>query len=319
MKRTIWLAVAAFALAQGAIAQEYPQRAVRLIAPNQPGSSSDVIGRIITSRWPEVLGQQIVVENQAGAGGMIGMDALKNAAPDGYTIGIATPSAMTIAPNLRKKITYDPLKDFEFVSMFAVQPNLLVTRVGGPFKTVKELIDYARKNPGKLNMATAGPGSQSHLAGVLLQVMADFQCLHVPYKGGGASVLSVVTGESDWTLTPGTAAIGQVRNGKLIAVAHSLPSRTPLLEGVPAIAETVPGFSYSGWNGIVVPRGTPKPVIEKLRATLEKTLAIPEVKSALAKQTAVAGTSTSEEFRSLVQNEIKSMAKVVSAAKLKVE
>src|SRR5581483_2833303 len=204
-------------IAQAAIAQadDYPRRPIKMILPNAPGSSNDTLARVLGARMGDVIGQQIVIENQAGASGLIGMETTKNAAPDGYTIASASPSGMTIAPNLRKSLPYDPLRDFDFVSMFAVLPNLLVVTPSLPVKSTKELIDWCKAHPGQVNMASAGPGSQSHLAGAMMQVMGHFESVHVPYKGGGASVLSVMTGESQWTITPASAAIGHVRSGKL--------------------------------------------------------------------------------------------------------
>jgi tripartite-type tricarboxylate transporter receptor subunit TctC len=307
------------ALAAFAQADDYPRRPIRMILPNAPGSSNDTLARVLAARMGDVVGQQIVIENQAGASGLIGMETARNAAPDGYTIVSASPSGMTIAPNLRKRLPYDPLKDFEFVSMYAVLPNLLVVTPSLPVKSVQELIDYCKSKPGQVNMASAGPGSQSHLAGAMMQVLGHFESTHVPYKGGGASVLSVMTGESQWTITPASAAIGHVRSGKLRALAHSLAQRSPLLEGIPTVGETIPGFSYSAWNGIVTPKGTPRPVLDKLRAALLRTLALPEVKAAIEKQGAAIVTDTPEEFRKLVEAEIRETGRVVQAAGLSVE
>jgi tripartite-type tricarboxylate transporter receptor subunit TctC len=307
-----------FSLAAFAQADDYPRRPVRMILPNAPGSSNDVLGRLLGAKLGNVLGQQIVIENQAGAAGIIGMEMAKHAAPDGYTIVSASPSGMTIAPNLRKHLPYDPLDDFQFVSMYAVLPNLLVVTPSLPVKTVRELIEYCKSKPGQVNMASAGPGSQSHLAGVMMQVVGKFESVHVPYKGGGASVLSVMTAESQWTITPASAAIGHVRSGKLRAIAHSLESRTPILEGIPTVGETIPGFSYSAWNGIIVPKGAPAAIGEKLRAALLKTVALPEVRENFARQGAEVLTTTPEEFRSIVKREIENTAKVVAATGLKV-
>ena len=311
------LGLAAFAAF--AQADDYPRRPIRMILPNAPGSSNDTLARVLGARMGDVIGQQIVIENQAGASGLIGMETTKNAAPDGYTIASASPSGMTIAPNLRKSLPYDPLKDFEFVSMYAVLPNLLVVTPSLPVKSTKELIDWCKSHPGQVNMASAGPGSQSHLAGAMMQVMGHFDSVHVPYKGGGASVLAVMTGESQWTITPASSVVGHVRSGKLRALAHSLPQRSPLLEGIPTVGETIPGFGYSAWNGIVAPRGVPRAVIDKLRASLAKTLALPEVKAAIEKQGAAVVTDTPEEFRRLVEAEIADTARVVKAANLRIE
>ncbi len=299
-------------------ASDYPKRPIRMLVPNAPGSSSDVLVRLLALKLGEVIGQQVVVENHAGAGGQIGMEMGKNAAPDGYTIIVTSPPAMTILPNLRKT-PYDPLNDFQFVSLFAVLPNMLVVTPALPIKTVQELIDYTKSKPGQINMASAGPGSQSHLTGEMLKLMGNFPSVHVPYKGGGPSVLSVVSGETQWSINPAAAVMGHVNSGRLRAIAHSLPQRTPLLAGIPAIGESIPGFSYSAWNGMLLPKGTPAPIVEKLRAALLKTLMLAEVREFFGKQGAEVVTNTSEEFRKMVEAEIESTGKVVKAAGLKVD
>ena len=315
------LALATLFQAPGALAQgdDFPRRAVRMISPNAPGSSNDTLARILAAKMGEVLGQQVIIENQAGASGLIAMENLKNAQADGYTILAASPSGVSIAPLLQKSAPYDPLNDFQFVSLVAVLPNMLVVTPALPVKTVQELIDYCKARPGQINMASAGPGSQSHLAGVMLQLAGNFTSVHVPYKGGGPSVASVMAGESQWTFTPASSTVGPARAGRLRAIAHSLPKRTPLLEGVPAVAETIPGFSYSAWVGVLVPKATPRPVAEKLRAALLKTVALQEVKDGFGKQGAEVATDTPEEFREMVRVEIENMRKVVKAADLKIE
>ena len=306
-------------VSRAAEGDDYPKRPIKMILPNAPGSSSDVLGRILATKLGETLGQQIVVENHAGAGGLVGMDAAKNAPADGYTIVAATSAATSIAVNLHAKLSYDPLNDFQYVSTYAVLPNMLVVTPALPINSVKDLIEYCRNKQGDVFMASAGPGSQSHLAGVMLTMMGGFPSVHVPYKGGGASVLAVIAGEAQWTITPAPSVVGQAKSGKLRAIAQSLPQRTPLLPDVPTVAETVPGYSYSGWNGLVVPRATPQPVVAKLRAALLKTLAQLDVKDLFAKQGAEVVTISADEFRKLVQAEIESTAKVVKATGLKVE
>jgi tripartite-type tricarboxylate transporter receptor subunit TctC len=307
------------ALALGAGAQEYPSRPIRLMMPNAPGSSIDTIGRIFAARLGEVLGQQIVIENRAGAAGAIGIELAKNAPPDGYTLLFASASGMSIAPLLQKKIPYDPVNDFAFVSLVAVMPNVLVVTPSLPVATVKELIDYARSNRGRVNMASAGPGAASHLGGVLLMVMGDFESLHVPYKGGGPSVASVVAGESHWTVVPAPAAMSLVKSGRLRAVAHTLPARAPLFGDLPTIAETLPGYDYSGWAGLLAPKGTPASILEKVHAALVKTITLPAVREGFAAQGAEAVSSSPDEFRQFLQRDITNTAKVVKAAGLQPE
>jgi tripartite-type tricarboxylate transporter receptor subunit TctC len=300
-------------------ARDYPIRPIRLIMPNAPGSSNDTMGRIAAARLGDALGQQIVVDNRAGAGGLLGMEIGKNAIPDGYTLISPSTAATSIAPHIHKKLPYDPVGDFEFISLFGVTPNVLVVNPALPVKNVKELIDYAKAKGGKLNMASAGVGAQSHLTGAALMIAGGFDSLHVPYKGGGASVAAVVAGESQWTFTPAAAVMSLVKSGRLRALGHSLPKRTALLGDMPAIAETLPGFSYSGWYGLTAPKGTPKAVIAKLRENLVKVMHTPEARGQFASQGAEVVTNTPEEFRKFVEQEIITTGKVVKAAGLKAE
>lgn len=300
-------------------AQNYPDRPIRMIMPNAPGSAIDTMGRILAAKLGEALGQQIVVDNRAGAGGIVGMEIGKHAHPDGYTLVSPSTAATSIAPHIHKKLPYDPVKDYEFISLFAVMPNILVVNPGQPPKSVKEFIDYAKAMGGKLNMASAGTGSQSHLSGTALMIAAGLESLHVPYKGGGASVASTVAGESQWTFTPAAAVMTLIRANRLRALGHSLPKRTPLLGDLPALAETLPGFTYSGWYGLTAPKNTSKPVLEKLHKTLLKVAATQEFKDLISAQAAEVVTNTPDEFRKFVIAEIAQTAKIVRAAGLKVE
>jgi tripartite-type tricarboxylate transporter receptor subunit TctC len=317
MRFALALALSIFAAAVPA--QDYPTRPVRLIMPNAPGSSIDTVGRLVGVRLGEVLGQTIVIENRAGAAGAIGIETAKTAVPDGYTLLFASASGMSIAPLLQKKIPYDPLHDFAFVSLVAVMPNVLVVNPALPIGSVKELVEYSRANKGKVNMASAGPGAASHLGGVLLMVMADFESLHVPYKGGGPSVASVVAGESHWTIAPAPAAMSLVKSGRLRAIAHSLPKRAPLFGEMPTVAETVPGYDYSGWAGLLAPKATPKAIIDRLQAALVTAAANPALKDGFAAQGAEVVVTSPEEFRRFLEQDIASTARVVKAAGLQPE
>lgn len=300
-------------------AADYPNRPIRMLVPNAPGSSVDTLGRIFAQALTNVGGQQVVIDNRAGAGGTLGMEIGKNANPDGYTILSASTAAMTIAPHIYSRLPFDPLKDYAFVSLFGITPNVLVVTPSLPAKSVKELVDYCRGKNGQVNMASAGPGSQSHLAGVLLMSVGKFQALHVPYKGGGPSVASVVAGEAQWTITPAPAVAGLIRAGKLRALGHSLPKRDPLLADLPSVAETIPGYEYSGWNGLLLPAATPRSIVEKLRGLLVKTVQTPDVKKAFEQQLTQVYTNTPAEFRAFVIKELKEMGPVVKTAGLKVE
>jgi tripartite-type tricarboxylate transporter receptor subunit TctC len=300
-------------------ARDYPSRPVRLIVPNAPGSSIDTMTRIVAARMGETLGQTVVVENRDGAAGLIGMEAGKNAKPDGYVLVSASNGSMLIAPLLRKSAPYDSLNDFSLISTFAVMPNVLVVNQDLPVRSVRELIDYARANPGKVNMSSAGVGSQSHLSGVLLMGMANFDSLHVPHKGGGPSVAAVVAGQTHWTTSPAPAVMSQVKSGRLRAIGHTSPRRLQLLGDMPAVAETVPGYDYSGWAGLIAPKGLPAAISDRLRAALLRTVAAAEVKEALAGQGAEVSVGSGEDFRKFLQQELASTARVIKAAQLQQE
>ncbi|MGH8666943.1 MAG: Bug family tripartite tricarboxylate transporter substrate binding protein [Burkholderiales bacterium] len=289
-------------------AADYPSRPIRLIVPNAPGSSVDTLSRIMGAKLPDVLGQQVVIDNRAGAGGIIGMEIAKSAIPDGYTIIAATTAASTIAVHLQKAPTFDAVKDYDYVLQFAETPNVLVVNPTFPPRNVKELIDLAKAKQGKVNMASAGTGSQSHLSGTYLLQAGKFESLHIPYKGGGASVASVIANESQWTLTPAPAVMGHIGSGKLRAIGHSLPKPSPLLANIPPIAQTIPGFDYSGWQGFFVPKGTPKAITDKLRTAVIKATELPDVRKALVAQGTEIVIRGPAEFRkvvevSMVQNE----------------
>jgi tripartite-type tricarboxylate transporter receptor subunit TctC len=308
------------ATAVGAWAQDYPNRPIRILVPNAPGSSVDTMTRIMSNRLGEALGgASIVVENRDGAGGLIGMDVGRKAAPDGYTLITVSNGSGVIAPLLKKVRPYETAQDFELIGTFAITPNVLVVNPQLPVKSVKELIDYARAHRDSINMASAGVGSQSHLAGALLMTMGNFESLHVPHKGGGPSVASVAAGQTHWTLTPAPAAMSQVKAGRLRVIAQSLPRRSAILAELPPIAETVPGYDFNGWAGLVAPKGTPRAMIERVQAALAKTLSAPEVREGLAAQGADLFPGNTEEFRKFLAQDLANTERVMKAAQLEPE
>lgn len=313
-------ALALFASAHAAaadVAGNYPNRPIRMLVPNAPGSSVDTLSRIIGNKMSEAIGQQLVVDNRAGAGGIVGMEIAKNAAPDGYTLISATTAASTVAVLLMKNPTFNPVTDYDHVSQFAVTANVLVVHPGQPVKSIRDLIEHAKAK--QLNMASAGTGSQSHLSGAYFMSMANIQSLHVPYKGGGPSVASVLAGESQWTLTPAAAVMMHVNAGKLRAVGHSLPGKSALMGNIPSIADTIPGFDYSGWQGFMIPKGTPRAIIEKLREAVIKTANLPEVKTLMVAQATEVVTGTSDAFRKVIADSLAKNAKVIKLVGLKAE
>jgi tripartite-type tricarboxylate transporter receptor subunit TctC len=315
----------AFAVATGGAAAAtpddaagYPNRPIRLMVPNAPGASVDTLSRIVATSLSEVLGQQVIVDNRAGAAGVIAMEIAKNANPDGYTLISATTAASTVARLLQKNPTFNPVTDYEYVLQYAETPNVLVVHPSVPVKSVKEFIAYANSNK-DFRMASAGSGSQSHLSGAYLQQAAKINSLHVPYKGGGPSVAAVVAGESQWTLTPAPAVMGHVTSGRVRAIAHSLPKPSPLFTNVPPIAETVPGFDYSGWQGFFFPRNTPKAIVQKMRNAVVQTMERPEVKKGMALQATAIVIRDAPEFRKVVQQSMEKNAVVIKSLGLTTE
>jgi tripartite-type tricarboxylate transporter receptor subunit TctC len=292
-------------------AGDYPNRPIRLMVPNAPGSSVDTLSRIVATSLSDVLGQQVVLDNRPGAAGVIAMEIAKNATPDGYTLISATTAASTIARLLQKNPTFHPVADYDYVVQFAETPNVLIVNPQVPIKSVKELIAQAKAKPGELRMASAGNGSQSHMSGAYFQQMAQIDSLHVPYKGGGPSVASVVAGESQWTLTPAPAVMSHVSAGRVRAIGHSLPKSSPLFPNIPPIAETIPGFDYSGWQGFFFPRKTPRAVIEKMRTAVTKTMERPEVQKGMAFQATAIVIRGPDEFRKTVEESMVKNAKLV--------
>jgi len=309
----------AMALAAGTAAQAaapdatYPNRPIRMLVPNAPGSAVDTLSRIVGTKLSEVIGQQVVIDNRAGAGGIVGMEIAKAANPDGYTLISATTAASTIARLLQKKPTFDPLTDYDYVVQFAETLNVLVVNPTLPIKSTKELIAYAKSGKTPFNMASAGAGSQSHLAGAYFQQAAGINSLHVPYKGGGPSSASVVANESQWTLIPAPAAMSHVSAGRMRAIAQTLPRPTALLPGIPPIADTLKGFDYSGWMGFFVPKGTPKAISDKIRAAVTQTMETPEVKKGMTFQATEIIIRGPAEFRKVVEVATVENAKLVKS------
>jgi len=316
MKQFISLVLATNLLGAAAMAQEYPNRPVRIVVPNAPGSSIDIMTRTLSARMGEALGQAIVVENRDGAAGLIGMEQGKNAKPDGYNLTSAANGAMLISPLLRKNPPYDPLNDFSYISLFALMPNVLVVTSDLPIRNVRELIDYTKANPGKVNMSSAGVGSQSHLSGALLLAMGGFESVHVPHKGGGPSVNAVVAGQTQWTITPAPAVVALVKGGRLRALGQSLPRRTTLMPDLPPVSDSVSGYDFNGWVGLVAAKGTPRAIVDRLNTAIAKTLSMPEVKEAFSNQGAETVIGTPEDFQKFLVREYATTAKVMKLAQL---
>lgn len=292
----------------------YPQRPVKFIVPNAPASSVDTIARLVATPLALLLQQPIVIDNKAGAAGALGVEAGRAAPADGYTLIVASSSALTVAPLLQKAAHYDPLKDFDLISLMVQLPNALVCNLALPVASTAELIAWAKSRGTASNMSSAGIGSVSHLAGVALQSAAGFQSLHVPYKGGSQGVAAVVSGETDWVLTPAPAAMGLVAAGRLRLLAHSMGTETQPLGSAPAIEQTVPGFEFSSWVGLVAPRGLPPAVAGTLQRVLVQVLQQPELRKAFEPHGAVPSAGTPQAFRDFLVRDIELNRKAIQLA-----
>lgn len=302
-------------------AKNYPERPIRLVVGQTPGSSIDTMSRIIVTRMSDLLGQQLVVDNRTGAGGIIAGEIVTQAAPDGYTLFCAATASQIIGPHIYKKVLkYDPQKDFTPIGMFAVTQNVLIVNPKIPYKTVKELIAYAKENPGKINWGNAGTGFQSHLAGVLLTHMAGISVLHVPYKGAGPLVAGVIAGESHVTIGPAPAWMVHVQSGRARAIAMGGEKRSVLWPDLPTISESgVPGYVSDGWAGFMGPRGLPKAIQDKVHAVLVKVVSEPATSEALKKVGAEPLITTGAEFAQRVAADWKSTGEAIRVSGLKVD
>ena len=301
-------------------AQAYPTRLITMIVPLQAGSSLDVVIRIVAQKMSEGLGQTIVIENQAGAAGAIGAERVMRATPDGYTIAAFNDAVLTMVPNLRKNIAYDPLKSFAPVSLMGNNSWVLVAHPSLPAKSVGELIALAKAKPGELNYSSGGQGSPQHIAMELFQSMAGIKMTHVPYKGTTQATLDVISGQIPMMFSGTNAVLPQVREGKLRALGAGSGRRQPLLPGVPTVAEAgVPGYEFVTWFGLFVPLNTPKEIIARLHAELSKALAAPDVREKLVAQGIDIETSTPEQLTALTKARLEQMARIIKDAGVVIE
>jgi tripartite-type tricarboxylate transporter receptor subunit TctC len=315
MKLLATLALSLFALA--AQAQGYPDRPVRLIVPFAAGGSSDTISRIIAGKLGASLGQTIVVENKPGAGGNIGGDLVAKSAPDGYTLLFAAGST-AINPSLYASMPFDPLKDLEPVIHICNVTGILVTHPSVAVKTVPELVQLMRAKPGTINYASAGAGTVIHLAGELFKMKSGVQMTHVPYKGSGPALTDLIGGQVQIMFANMPGTLQHVKAGRLNVLAVTSAKRSPLLPEVPTIAETgIDGYAASTWFGVFAPAGTPKDIVAKLNAELNKALHAPELAEILRNEGAEAIGGTPEEFRTFFRGEVARWAPVVKTAGVK--
>ena len=301
--------------APSARAQAYPVKPIRLIVPFAPGGPTDILARAVSAKLTESLGQSVVVENRGGAGGNIGAEIVARAPPDGYTLLMGATSTHGINPHLYTRLGFDPVKDFAPVTLVANTPSLLAVHPSLPVRTVRDLIALAKIKPGQLSYASAGNGSSNHLAGVLLCMMAGIDMIHIPYKGSGPALIDVIAGQVPVMFNNTASVMPHVKADKLRAVALTSAERSPLVPGLPTVAESgLPGFEVRSWHGIFVPAATPRDVIGRLNTEIVKGLHQSDVKERLNAQGVELVGNKPEEFAAFIQKELAKWSKVVKAS-----
>ena len=303
-----------------ALAETWPTRPIRFIVPFAPGGGGDVVGRIIGQRMSEQLGKPLVIDNRAGGGGTLGCELAAKAAPDGYTLLLGNVGPIAVGPALYPKLAYDPVRDFAPVTMIASFPNLLVANPGLPFKTVPELVAYAKSRPGTLNFASAGAGTSTHLAGELFKSVAGIDVVHVPYKGGAAAMTDIIAGQVAYYFGTMPSSMPLAKAGKLRALAVTSLTRSPAAPEVPTIAESgYPKFETAAWYGLMFPAGTPREIIAKMNSAMLVVLALPDIRERLVHEGSEPMGSTPAQFGAYIKAEIAKWSAVVKAANLKAD
>ncbi|HET9405286.1 MAG TPA: tripartite tricarboxylate transporter substrate binding protein [Burkholderiales bacterium] len=302
-------------LAAPALAQDkYPSRPIRMIVPYPPGGSTDPTGRAFAAWLSEALGQQVVVDNRPGAGATIGHGLGAKATPDGYTILLGTSGGLATGPALSAKLPYDPVRDFAPIGLGVYTPFLLAVYPGLPAANLKEFIALSKAQPRLINFASPGFGTPNHLGAELLKVMTGFQFVHVPYKGGGPAVVDLIAGRAQ-AIFGGIPYTGpQVKAGRLRAIAIGHPKRLASWPDVPAVAESLPGFTNTTWFGLLAPAGTPKPVVNRINAEMRKAVANPEFVKHLESIGLEPASSTPAEFQQMIKTELERWTQVIRAA-----
>ena len=305
--------------ANGALAQAWPAKSIRYVVPFPPAGTADILARWVAEKLPAALGQSVVVENRAGAGGNVGTELVAKASPDGYTILMAT-VAQSISETLYTKLPYSFARDLAPVALVARVPNVMEVHPSLPVKTVKEFIALAKARPGQINFASSGSGTSIHMSGEMFKLLTGVDINHIPYKGSGPALVDLVGGHVSvmWDNLP--SSMPYIKSGRLRAIAVTTAARYPELADLPTIAEAgVPGFEASSWFGVVAPAEMPREIVTRLNAEINRTLNLPEMKDRFAQQGAIPGPGTPEDFGNLIRSDIAKWAKVVKASGARVD
>jgi tripartite-type tricarboxylate transporter receptor subunit TctC len=311
-------AVALIALAQIAFAQGgYPSRPITMVVGFAPGGGTDTVARIVAKKMTDSIGQSVVVENKAGAGGNLATDYVVHAQPDGYTILLGSVGSLTVAPHLVANLPYDPVRDLAPITMAVVFANVLVVNPAVPASTLPEFVKVAKDKPGTISYGSSGIGGAGHLAGELLKMMAEIDIVHVPYKGGGPAMQGMLGGQIQAIFATPISSISQIKAGKVRAVATTGVTRTKLLPDVPTVAESgYPGYEATNWYAYLAPAGTPKDVLARLHRELVQALNAPDVHEQFDRQGVEAKPGTPEELAKYMESELATWGRVVKAAKI---
>jgi tripartite-type tricarboxylate transporter receptor subunit TctC len=310
----IFLLIAGLGIAAAGHAQKYPERPIRLIVPFAAGGTSDLMGRVIGGRLGEALGQTVVVDNRGGAGGTLGASLAAQALADGYTL-LVPHVGLAINETLYAKRQYNAVKDLAPISKLGVTPNAVVVNNALPVNSVQDLIALAKKRPGKLNYGSAGVGSAAHLAMALFEYAAGVKFNHIPYKGGGPSLIATVAGEVDFSIPAYPTSVPHVKAGRLRLLAVTGSKRESTVPDVPTVAESgLPGYEFEIWFGLFAPSGTPKAIITRLNQEIVKALAVPDMREKLAQTGVNAESSTPAQLGQLLRSDVAKWAKIIKAA-----
>jgi len=323
MKMYRWLsailAVMVMAAAGHAGAQSYPAKPIRLVAPSTPGDAPDVIARLVAEWLSVALGQQVVVENRPGAGGVVGSEIVAKSAPDGYTLIMGNAGSHGINAAVYSKLPYDILKDFAPVSQIAIAPNIFVVNPALPVHTISEFIAYAKARPGQLSYASGGNGSSSHMSMELLKSMAGIDVVHVPYKGSTPALTDVISGQDAVMSVNMPPAVPHVKSGRLRALAVTTRARTPSMPELPTVGETLPGYETVAWFGVLAPAGTPKDIVNRLSTEIAKIAQSPDMKERLAAMGAEPVGGTPEEFGVVMARDIAKWTALAKSVGIKID